>query len=209
MTLTALVFVGGAAGTHALSRPTTSGEGAANAVAPAPQPEEPPPSRTNVVAPPTPASTEARPARVAAVDVTQLPNVPESAAAAQRTGQRPAAPHDSTGSTFAASVPSPAAPASSASGSSDLHLEIIALDGVHRAIETGSPREALARLDDYGKRFPTGKLREEATVLRIEALHAGGDRQAAERLAERLLRDSPNTPYVARVRAALVQSPRE
>lgn len=236
MTLTALVFIGGAAGTQALSRTTGTAEPRPSVAAPAPEPtpEEPAPSQTNVVAPPRVEITaEARAAGVASIDVAQLPNASEAAAAALRPSSGPAAHRESMGATTSASVPAAAAPsgsvapaapaapaapvapaapapsASAASESSDLHLEIIALDGVHRAIEAGRPRDALASLDEYKKRFPAGKLREEATVLRIEALHAGGDQQAAERLAERLFRDSPNTPYAARIRAALVQAPRE
>lgn len=43
----------------------------------------------------------------------------------------------------------------------------------------------------------------------IEALHARGGRANADRLALRLLRESPNTPWAARVRAALVHALRE
>ena len=84
-------------------------------------------------------------------------------------------------------------------------MEIAALDGVRRATEGGRPKEALTLLDDYAARFPAGKLREEALVLRIEALHASGDEAGAQRLAQKLLRSSPNTPYAARVRSALAK----
>ncbi len=92
---------------------------------------------------------------------------------------------------------------------SDLRFEIVALDGVRRATESRRPRIALALLDDYAAKYPAGKLREEALVLRIEALHASGDQPAADALARRLLRESPNSPYAARVRAALVDPLRE
>lgn len=106
----------------------------------------------------------------------------------------------------------PASPARSpepTTEASDLRREIAALDGVRQATESGAPREALRRLDEYARSFPVGKLREEALVLRIEALDASGDHAAAERLAQRLFRESPNTPYAARVRAALVSPSRE
>lgn len=85
----------------------------------------------------------------------------------------------------------------------DLRLEVAALDRVRRTTEEGRPRDALVLLDDYTAKFPKGRLREEALVLRIEALHASGDQSRAESLAEELLRNSPGTPYAARVRAAL------
>ena len=131
-------------------------------------------------------------AAVASIDITALPDVrPSSASKPLR-------------------APAPADVAPNVEpGASDLHLEIIALDEVRRAMDAESPREALARLDEYTSRFPEGKLREEATVLRIEALHASGDQAAAESLARRLFRQSPNTPYAARVRAALVSPSRE
>ncbi len=98
----------------------------------------------------------------------------------------------------------PAAPEAK-QASRDLRLEIEALDGVRRTTEAGRPRDALALLDQYAAKFPAGKLREEALVLRIEALHASGDQSAADALGQRLLRESPSTPYAARVRAALVE----
>lgn len=85
----------------------------------------------------------------------------------------------------------------------DLRLEVAALDRVRRTTEDGRPRDALAALDEYAIKFPKGRLREEALVLRIEALHANGDQTRAESLADQLLRSSPGTPYAARVRAAL------
>ena len=96
-----------------------------------------------------------------------------------------------------------------ASESTDLRLELVKLDGIREALESAKPRQALQRLDEYAARFPAGKLREEATVLRIEALHAAGEQASAQRLADRLFRDSPNTPYAARVRAALDKASRE
>jgi TolA-binding protein len=121
------------------------------------------------------------------------------------TGKALVASDPSTESKFVETKPS----AEATSGSGDLRLELVELDGARRATESGRPSEALTRLDDYASKFPVGKLREEAMVLRIEALHASGDRTNAEKLARRFLRESPNTPYAARVRAALVSLSRE
>jgi hypothetical protein len=91
----------------------------------------------------------------------------------------------------------------------DLHAELVALQGVRSAIGAGQPRDALTRLDAYDARFRTGKLREEASVLRIEALAAAGEHRAAQSAADRLLGESPNTVYAARVRAAVARASRE
>jgi hypothetical protein len=156
------------------------------AAAPAPLPTHEPASM-NVEAPP--AASAPPVAQVASVDVAALPDARTLAAAPKEPAARPSQREPDTG---------------------DLRHEIIALDGVRQASASGRPRAALALLDEYASKFPKGKLREEALVLRIEALHASGDQAAAEKLAHRLLADSPNTPYAARVRAALVTaSPEE
>lgn len=108
----------------------------------------------------------------------------------------------------APSAPLPAA-AESAADPDDLHAELVALEAVRAATAAGNPSEALRRLDAYGATFHGGKLREEASVLRIEALAARGDRDAANTAAEQLLRESPHTVYAARVRAAVDRASRE
>lgn len=85
----------------------------------------------------------------------------------------------------------------------DLRAELLALDAIRAATNEGRPRVALSLLDAYASKHRAGKLREEATVLRIEALAASGERAAATNLADRFLRASPNTVYAARVRAAV------
>ncbi|MBX3207869.1 MAG: tetratricopeptide repeat protein [Labilithrix sp.] len=167
-------------------------------------------------------SVVAAPSSVTSVDVAALPDVPvEKGALARATGERPVKRVADEGARSArlavdpAGVAEPpvAAPAleplaAASAAESSLKLEILALDRVRRATEGGRPREALALLDAYVARFPAGKLREEATVLRVEALAASGDPDA-ERLARELLREAPNTPYAARLRAALVSTSRE
>ena len=205
-TVTAIALIGGAAGYAALSRSITTAPSETSVSVPAVTPANPPPPRSKpvpaaepapsaaaiIVPPSTPAAPPPHAAGVGSIDVAQLPDVP--AENAPRPSRVPTTDHGPT-------KPAPE--------SSDLRLEIIALDGVHHALDAARPHEALALLDQYAARFPAGKLREEATVLRIEALHANGDQAAADRLAERLFRDSPNTPYAARVRAALVKAPLE
>jgi hypothetical protein len=80
---------------------------------------------------------------------------------------------------------------------------------VRAATAAGKPGEALQQLDHYRAAFPAGKLREEAAVLRIEALATQGDNALAREAADQLLRNSPNTVYAARVRAATLRASRE
>jgi hypothetical protein len=103
--------------------------------------------------------------------------------------------------------PPPAAETKTEPG--NLRIELATLDAVRRATEGGHASHALTLLDKYASKFPTGKLREEAAVLRVEALQASGDRTSAAALARRLLRDSPNSPYAVRIRAALESDSRE
>jgi hypothetical protein len=109
----------------------------------------------------------------------------------------------------AASVAQWRPPAARAAETSDLHAELVALEAVRAATTAGRPREALRQLDHYDATFPAGKLREEAAVLRIEALAERGDSVAARAAADQFLHDSPNTVYAARVRAASLRASRE
>jgi hypothetical protein len=74
-----------------------------------------------------------------------------------------------------------------------------ALDAARRELAAGKARSALAAIDTYRARFPAGSLRTEATVLRVEALLGSGDRAAAEREANAIVRAAPGTRHAARV----------
>lgn len=172
--LTVIALVGGTATYVAVSRPS--------------------PTRSAVVSPPVatlpPTSTvEPAPApETPSVSVTTLLDAPKPAF---------------NSPVEHASAAKPTASTEPATKGGDLRLEVAALDRVRRTTEDGRPLDALALLDEYVAKFPKGQLREEALALRIEALQANGDQAGAERLAEQLLRSSPDTPYAARVRAAL------
>lgn len=77
-------------------------------------------------------------------------------------------------------------------------------------IETGraellrnNPNATLMTLGKYRKEFPKGTLLAEATVLRVEALIASGNRKAAIDVGEAFLRRSPNSPYSRRISSLL------
>jgi hypothetical protein len=86
---------------------------------------------------------------------------------------------------------------------STLRAELTTLDEAREAISARNTTRALGILDGYDLRFPTGAMRPEATVLRIEALLIRGDRRGAERCANGFLGSSPKSPYAARVRSLL------
>jgi hypothetical protein len=85
--------------------------------------------------------------------------------------------------------------------------EIAALDVARRLLGSGNPRGALGALDDYEAQAKTGMLRQEATLLRIEALAGAGDASAARRLAHRFLQNHPHSPHENRIRALVGESP--
>ncbi|WP_394842873.1 hypothetical protein LZC95_38100 [Pendulispora brunnea] len=84
---------------------------------------------------------------------------------------------------------------------SSLLEEMALLDAARASIAAHAPARALATLDDLEHRFPQTTFREEATVLRIEALHAAGDRARAESLARAFLEAHPKSAYARRVRS--------
>jgi hypothetical protein len=196
--LTAIAFIGGTVTYVAMNPPSPaeSPHAAVSLTVPAPPPppivEAPP---TSIVEPPP----------APAAEPSAMPSMPVASPPSMRVG----ALHDAPVERAPIAKPGPAADLAPKGGAGDLRLEIAALDRVRRAAEAGQPRDALALLDEYAVKFPAGRLREEALVLRIEALHASGDQTGTVRLAQQLLRDSPNTPYAPRVRSVLAKASRK
>jgi hypothetical protein len=69
------------------------------------------------------------------------------------------------------------------------------------ALDRGDAAGALIALDDYDRAFPKGSMRNEAAVARAEALHAKGDKAAAQKLARELLARDPSQPHAKRLRS--------
>ncbi len=95
------------------------------------------------------------------------------------------------------------APADSAS----ISREIAAVDEVRTLVARGQSSAALSALGKYRKEFPRGVLRQEATLLQIEALAKAGNLAAAREIGQRFLREHPRTPHEKRVRALLGDAP--
>ncbi len=88
-------------------------------------------------------------------------------------------------------------------GAPSLAEEVAAIKSAKAALASGNAAQALRELDGYKTRFPRGRLAQEATVVRIEALIREGDASAAESLAERFLASHANSPYATRVRTLI------
>jgi hypothetical protein len=77
------------------------------------------------------------------------------------------------------------------------------LDAARRALADHDPRGALSTLSSYERAFPNGALRPEASVLKVRALLAVGDRAGAAALAQRVIENAPRSEHAGAVRAAL------
>ena len=84
-----------------------------------------------------------------------------------------------------------------------LGYETKALDRAREALEAHRPSEVLRLLDEYHRRFPQGRLRPEAMVLRLAALVQAGRHGAADSLASQLLADEAYQTYAPRIRSLL------
>ncbi|MCY1064479.1 hypothetical protein OV090_06890 [Nannocystis sp. RBIL2] len=84
-------------------------------------------------------------------------------------------------------------------GGDALAEELAIVRAVNDSLAGGSAEQALARLDDYHRRFPAGALREEAAALRAVALCAAGRADGAS-AAEAFLRAHPGSLSAERVR---------
>ncbi len=94
----------------------------------------------------------------------------------------------------------PRSPAERPTSANDhLAREVVALEHAQRALAAHDPAGALRWLDQYRADFPSGALASDATVLRVQALLAKGDRAGAKALAERYAKDHPDSPYAKRI----------
>jgi hypothetical protein len=81
--------------------------------------------------------------------------------------------------------------------------EVALVQQAARALAGGEPAVALAVLEAYQGRYPSGVLREEAGLLRVQALAGSGDRERARALARRILDEDPHGVLAPRLRAAV------
>jgi TolA-binding protein len=88
---------------------------------------------------------------------------------------------------------------------SALTAELGALDEARSRLASGDASGALAKLDEYSRTYPRGRLVLEAEVLRIDALAKSGQQGAANKRAEQFLKRHPNSVLASRVRTYLTE----
>lgn len=68
------------------------------------------------------------------------------------------------------------------------------------AVGRGDNAAALSKLDQYDRTYPTGTLRGEATLLRVQALNSSGQTTEAKRVADDFTVKNPNHPMTQQLR---------
>lgn len=111
----------------------------------------------------------------------------------------PEAPIVDTATIVAPAPVRASAPVSSAS----LTEQVAAIDHARAALESGDATGAIAQVDAYEARYSDGAFRQEADLLRIEALDKRGEHSKATAAGRRFLKAYPKSPHAARVRALL------
>jgi TolA-binding protein len=90
-----------------------------------------------------------------------------------------------------------------AADSDSLAKELSLIDSARAALLRGEPAAALRILNTYRSQFPRGALQAEATVQRVEALIATGDRASASKIGGGFLKRHPESPYSRRILSLL------
>jgi outer membrane protein assembly factor BamD (BamD/ComL family) len=80
---------------------------------------------------------------------------------------------------------------------------VAALERAQVALAAHDAGGAMRALDRYEVTFPAGRLASEATVLRVQALLARGDAEAASAVADRFFTAHPDSSYARRIRDLL------
>lgn len=100
-----------------------------------------------------------------------------------------------------APAPAPQGTAFPVASADTVAEEVAALDRVRGALASEDARGALARLDAYANRYPTGTLAPEAEVLRVRALVQLGRLRDARAAVDAFVRAHPGSAQAARLRA--------
>jgi hypothetical protein len=95
----------------------------------------------------------------------------------------------------------PRAPADAVTSPSELVAQVAALDVARAALRAGRARESVALLDKFKRNFPRSGLAPEATVVRVSALLALGQRARATELARAYCQSGGREAYGYRLMA--------
>jgi hypothetical protein len=105
-------------------------------------------------------------------------------------------------------APGSPAPATASARAPTLSREAALLESAREAVAKSRVDQALSLLDAYDAQFASGVLAEEAIVLRVQALLAGGRPQEARQIAADFERRHPGSSYAPRLRALLQKGDR-
>ncbi len=151
-----------------------------------------------VAAPPPPRSEE--PPDEAPSLPAEVPIEPTVEAPAVRTARpSPARAQEPANAIVEIAPPAAPAPSAAASDPSSLEGEVRLLEEARRALDAHAGSKAIRALDRYERDFPSGLMSIEARALRIEALVALGQRNAARAFARSFLANHPRSPAAMRV----------
>jgi hypothetical protein len=130
------------------------------------------------------------------------PDAKVQALSAEQTADVPPLPPLQDTSPASETVPSPASETvPSPVARPNRAEELATLDSVRAALVAKNARAALAELDRYESRYPSLSFGLQAQLLRIEALAATGQPQAARELAAGFVSANPDSPHAPRLRA--------
>jgi hypothetical protein len=111
-----------------------------------------------------------------------------------------ASPVAAPGESYIRSQP-PAGTRSSTVQARSFERELRLLRSARRALDTGSPAQALALLDRYAAEFPQGTLKPECQAARVLALCAAGRVASAQKAREQFMEQQPGSPLAEGLRA--------
>jgi hypothetical protein len=156
-------------------------------------------------------------AQAAPVVVSAAPVAPTAEAVSEPAAPATALPEpDAHGAPNAASklkpnAPLEASPSPSVGGFRDepqrtsLVDEQRIIESVRAAVAQGDVHAALAKLDDYDRRYPRKQFGPEALALRVQAVAAAGELYLARSLAKDFEQRYPHHPLLARVKSAVAR----
>jgi hypothetical protein len=134
-------------------------------------------------------TSEQKPAPAAPASVRTVAPPPAETAAA-----RPEPEATTSATASAAPATSTSAPSrGGASTTANLRAERLLLERATAALMRGDANSALGALREHAQRFPRGELAEEREVLRVRALRAAGQNDAADQSAKDFKRQFPSS----------------
>lgn len=92
-------------------------------------------------------------------------------------------------------------------GNADLREEIRLLDSARVAIKAHQADSALEVLDAYSARFGAGAFKQEASMLRIQAVMLRGEVGRASTMAKHFVESHPHSPYASKASTIANKSP--